>query len=97
MRPAVAALLVGVLYVLHQDFWFWRTATPLVFGFLPVGLAYHAAFTLACAALLGLLVSCAWPAHLEAPRYTPDLKVGPTLEPTDGRTHGPNTAVGRDA
>lgn len=65
MRPLVAAILVGLLYVLHQDFWFWRTARPLVFGMLPVGLFYHAVFTLASAALLWLLVTRMWPAHLE--------------------------------
>ena len=45
MRPRSPALLVAALYVLHQDFWFWRDARPLVFGFLPIGLFYHAAFT----------------------------------------------------
>ena len=65
MRPLVAAVLVGVLYVLHQDFWFWRTARPLVFGFLPIGLFYHAAFTLATAGLMWLLVRSLWPSHLE--------------------------------
>ncbi len=54
-----------MLYALHQDFWFWRSAHPLVFGFLPVGLAYHAGFTLAAAALIALLVRVAWPSHLE--------------------------------
>ncbi len=51
-----AALMVAVLYALHQDFWFWREARPLVFGFLPIGLFYHAAYTLATSALLWLLV-----------------------------------------
>ena len=46
-----------VFYVLHQDFWFWRAARPLVFGFMPIGLFYHAAFTAACAGLLWLLVT----------------------------------------
>ena len=41
----VAVAAVVLLYVLHQDFWFWREARPLVFGFLPIGLFYHAAFT----------------------------------------------------
>ena len=54
---AVAA--VVLLYVLHQDFWFWREARPLVFGFLPIGLFYHAAFTVATAAALWLLVAFA--------------------------------------
>jgi hypothetical protein len=60
---AVAA--VALLYVLHQDFWFWRDARPLVFGFLPIGLFYHAAFTVASTAALWLLVTFAWPSHLE--------------------------------
>src|SRR5829696_3944530 len=42
----LAAILIIALYVLHQDVWFWRQARPLVFGILPIGLAYHAAFTL---------------------------------------------------
>ena len=65
MRPWLAAGAVALLYVLHQDFWFWHEARPLVFGFLPIGLFYHAAFTLACAGVLSLLVALVWPAHLE--------------------------------
>ena len=60
-----AVLSVALLYALHQDFWFWREARPLVFGFLPVGLFYHVAYTLACSALMWLLVRRHWPAHLE--------------------------------
>jgi hypothetical protein len=80
VRPAVAALLVAALYVLHQDIWFWRTARPLVFGFLPIGLAYHAAFTLASAGLLWLLTATLWPSHLESVvegGRTPDPTAGP--------------------
>jgi hypothetical protein len=65
MKRALLVLAVAVLYVLHQDIWFWRTARPLVFGFVPIGLAYHAAFSIAAAVLLGLLVTYAWPSHLE--------------------------------
>ena len=65
MHPFTAAALVALLYVLHQDVWFWRAARPLVFGFLPIGLFYHAAFTAACAIVMWLLVKRAWPAHLE--------------------------------
>ena len=66
MTPLVAALLIAALYVLHQDTWFWSAARPLVFGFLPIGLFYHAAFTLACSMLLWLLVRYQWPGHLES-------------------------------
>jgi hypothetical protein len=56
-------LLVIALLVAHQDFWFWDT--PLLVGFVPIGLLYHAAFCVACAVLMWLLVRLAWPRHLE--------------------------------
>lgn len=60
-----AAFVVAVLYALHQDIWFWRTARPLVLGFLPIGLFYHAAYTLAVSLALSWIVRRYWPAHLE--------------------------------
>lgn len=57
--------MIVVLYALHQDFWFWRTARPLLFGFLPVGIWYHLCFTLAVSFVMWLLIQQAWPAHLE--------------------------------
>ena len=67
-RTRRIALIAGVLalYALHQDFWFWRSARPLLFGFLPIGLTYHALYTVAVAAMMALLVRLAWPEHLEA-------------------------------
>ncbi len=67
VRLLLAAAIVA-LYALHQDVWFWRTARPLVFGFLPIGLAYHAAYCVAAAALMWLLTRVAWPAHLDDDR-----------------------------
>ena len=52
MKTAAAALLVTTLYVLHQDVWFWRDARPLVLGALPIGLFYHAAYTVATSCVL---------------------------------------------
>jgi hypothetical protein len=77
MSATAAAALVLILFVLHQDVWFWRDARPLVFSFLPIGLFYHAAFTVACAVVLALLVKLAWPAHLEAIPPEPRPKAGP--------------------
>jgi hypothetical protein len=57
--------LIATLYLLHQDFWFWQSARPLVFGFLPVGLAYHAGYCLTASLLMWALTRFAWPAHLE--------------------------------
>ncbi|MFN0112327.1 MAG: hypothetical protein ACKVZH_25990 [Blastocatellia bacterium] len=58
-------VLIVALYLLHQDFWFWNTANPMVFGFLPIGLFYHLIYTLVVAGAMWLLVKLAWPAHLE--------------------------------
>ena len=68
---SVAIAAVVVLYMLHQDVWFWREARPLVFGFLPIGLFYHAVFTLASSGALWLLVRYAWPSHLETSPAAP--------------------------
>ena len=58
-------LVAALMYALHQDFWLWRSARPLVFGFLPAGLAYHAAYTIAVAVLMWALVKYRWPDHLD--------------------------------
>ena len=64
MKRILLVVAVVVLYLLHQDFWFWRSSR-LVFGFIPVGLFYHACFSVAAALLMWLLVTFAWPSHLE--------------------------------
>jgi hypothetical protein len=65
-RPAVICLLVFVvLAALHHDCWNWDRNT-LVFGFLPVGLAYHAGYSLVAAAFWALVFRFAWPSRLEA-------------------------------
>jgi hypothetical protein len=65
MKRALLVIIVGALYILHQDFWFWRTANPLVLGFLPIGLFYHACYTVVVALVMSLLVKQAWPSYLE--------------------------------
>ena len=65
-RRILLVLVVVAVYALHQDVWFWRTARPLLFGFIPIGLAYHAFFSIAAAALMAVLVRVAWPERLEA-------------------------------
>jgi hypothetical protein len=65
MKKILLVVAVVVLYILHQDVWFWRTAHPLVFGFVPIGLFYHACFSIAASLLMWLLVKFAWPSHLE--------------------------------
>ena len=64
MKKLPLVLAVVVLYVLHQDIWFWRSSR-LVFGFIPIGLFYQGCFSVAAALLMWLLVTYAWPSHLE--------------------------------
>jgi hypothetical protein len=68
-RPARQAVILVVslaivLGVLHQDWWWWDDNT-LLFGFLPIGLGYHALFSLMAASLWALAIKIAWPHHLE--------------------------------
>jgi len=65
MKRALLVTIFLAFYVLHQDTWFWRTASPLAFGFIPVGLFYHACYTVAASLLMWVLVKHAWPSHLE--------------------------------
>jgi hypothetical protein len=65
LKTLALAIAIVVLYGLHQDFWFWRSARPLVFGFLPIGLAYHGVYCVAAALLMWTLTKVAWPHHLE--------------------------------
>ena len=63
MKWLLTIMVVGV-YLLHQDNWNWHDKT-LVFGFLPIGLAYHAGFSVLCAIMMWLLVKFAWPSQIE--------------------------------
>jgi len=65
MKRTLLVLATLALYALHQDMWFWQSARPLVFGFVPIGLFYHAAYSVAAALLLWLLVTFAWPSQIE--------------------------------
>lgn len=75
--PWVIALLVIVLLVLHQDYWFW-TSDYLVFGWAPIGLFYHACLSVAAALVWLLATRIAWPvetirqARLAAPAVDED-------------------------
>jgi len=57
-------LLVLIVILLHQDFWLWTNKT-LVFGFLPIGLAYHMSYSILASLTVAVLVRFAWPSHLE--------------------------------
>ncbi len=64
MKRFVYGLIV-LLAILHQDFWWWDRIDPLVLGFIPIGLAYHAGVSIAAAVLWALAVKYCWPQGLE--------------------------------
>jgi hypothetical protein len=76
MKKVLLTLMVVAVYVLHQDNWNW-TNTNVVLGFLPVGLAYHAGYSILAAVMMAMLVKFAWPKHLEE------------VEPHDNRSDTP--------
>lgn len=77
----VTLLILGV-YVLHQDSWNWTKSQPLVLGFLPIGLAYHAGYSILAAITMAILVKIAWPKHLE------------DVQPLDGQDNPPDDSHG---
>lgn len=66
---------IVLLMVLHQDFWSWDD-NSLVFGFVPVGLAYHALISLLAGGIWALIVFFAWPKDLEEGAQEPDQSGG---------------------
>lgn len=60
LKNHLALTLVLILAVLHQDFFFADDPT-LVFGFLPIGLAYHALFCVAVSAVWLAVIRYEWP------------------------------------
>ncbi|QDT70095.1 hypothetical protein MalM25_30400 [Planctomycetes bacterium MalM25] len=52
--------LVLLLLILHQDVWFWSDGT-LVFGFMPIGLFFHACLSVAASVTWFLATKHCWP------------------------------------
>lgn len=52
---------VIVLIILRQDLWFWNDPS-LVFGILPIGLAWQVGISIAAAILWMVAAKIAWPA-----------------------------------
>ena len=57
-------IIIAALLVLHQDNWNW-TSDTMVFGFMPIGLFYHACISLAAGITWYLATLYCWPTELE--------------------------------
>lgn len=55
------------LALLHQDYWWWNSIEPLVFGFIPIGLAYHIGVSITAGILWALAVHYCWPRDVDVP------------------------------
>jgi hypothetical protein len=63
MRRVVYGLII-LLAVLHQDFWWWNSDN-VVFGFMPIGLAWHAGISVAAGVSWALAARYCWPAGVD--------------------------------
>ena len=81
LKSFLLTLLVVAVYVLHQDTWNWKKVEPLVFGFLPIGLAYQAAYSILASITMAILVRFAWPRHLEQAEPEHGDSSQPAMEP----------------
>ena len=74
MKNVVYALIV-IMAIIHQDFWWWDNKT-LVFGFMPLGLFYHALFSCMAAGVWALAIKGAWPSDIEEGAESADEQGG---------------------
>jgi hypothetical protein len=63
-KKRIIFIVFVLLLLLHQDSWNWDNAN-LVLGFMPVGLFYHACYSLVAALFWGIVMKVAWPTKLE--------------------------------
>ena len=72
-------LAVVALLVLRNDFWNWKDVKPI--GFLPIGLWWQILLTLGASLVMWLLVTFAWPGHLEEQAYHAEQQRSKVKEP----------------
>ena len=63
-KKRIIFIVFVLLLLLHQDSWNWDNAN-LILGFMPVGLFYHACYSLVAALFGGIVMKVAWPTELE--------------------------------
>jgi len=77
MKATIFWIAFVALCVLHHDWWYWDDGA-LLFGFLPIGLAYHAGVSLAAAGLWAWAVLDVYAFVFEA---EPEELTGPAAAP----------------
>jgi hypothetical protein len=62
-RLALVALIVLVMFLLHNSFWLWHLddRMPLLFGFMPFAFSYYVGYALLALLAMKLIIRIAWP------------------------------------
>lgn len=63
---ALVVVAVILLMLLHHDYWNWDTYEPLLFGFIPIGLAWHVGISIGAGIAWFLAVKFCWPSDVDA-------------------------------
>ncbi len=63
-KKAILITTFIILAILHQDFWNWDNSS-LIFNFIPLGLFYHACYSITAAIFWAVVIKIAWPKNLE--------------------------------
>ncbi|MDW7740047.1 MAG: hypothetical protein SCJ97_08345 [Bacillota bacterium] len=63
IRLALVALIVLVMFILHNSFWLWDldAKVPLLFGFMPFAFSYYVGYTVLAIIAMRIIIALAWP------------------------------------
>lgn len=78
VRLTLVALIVLVMFILHNSFWLWGLddRIPLLFGFMPFAFSFYVGYTFLALIAMRIIIKIAWP--------DPPAEV---LEPYRGEDH----------
>jgi uncharacterized membrane protein len=62
-RLALVALIVLVMFVLHNSYWLWSfdSTVPLLFGFMPFAFSFYVVYAFLSVLLMKVIINLAWP------------------------------------
>ncbi len=63
VRLALVALIVLVMFILHNSFWLWDldARVPLLFGFMPFAFSFYAGYAVLALVAMKIIITLAWP------------------------------------
>ncbi len=63
VRLALVALIVLVMFVLHNSFWLWDldSRVPLLFDFMPFAFSFYVGYAVLAVIAMKVIIAIAWP------------------------------------